>query len=51
MYPCPGETWAGKRAPILMTFYLTDDSRRSDFVSYISKPLIINLLREWLIDS
>lgn len=47
---------AGKRAPILMTFYLTDDFRPpfgshcSDFVSYIIKPLIINSLYELLID-
>lgn len=47
---------AGKRAPILMTFYLTDDFRQpfgsncSDFVSYIIKPLIINSLYGLLID-
>lgn len=51
MYPCLGETRGGKRAPILMTFYLTDDSRRSDFVSCTSKPLIINRLCESLIGS
>lgn len=45
----------GKRAPILMTFYLTDDFRLpfgshcSDFVSYITKSLIINSLYELLI--
>lgn len=46
---------AGKRAPILMTFYLTDDFRPFgshcfDFVCYIIKPLIINSLYELLID-